>query len=64
MHEYDTALKVLLQASTDSLLRQLAGVSVARWLNVGVQKRLRYSCAMSLSAIRFSSSSTTRPLRE
>jgi predicted transposase YdaD len=34
MHEYDVALKVLLQASTDSLLRQLTGMSVARWLNV------------------------------
>jgi hypothetical protein len=36
MHEYDVALKVLLQASTDSLLRQLTGVSVARWLNVEI----------------------------
>jgi hypothetical protein len=34
MHEYDIALKVLLQASTDSLMRQVTGVSVARWLNV------------------------------
>jgi predicted transposase YdaD len=34
MHEYDVALKLLLQASTDALLRQLTGVSVARWLNV------------------------------
>jgi predicted transposase/invertase (TIGR01784 family) len=36
MHEYDVALKVLLQASTDLLLRQLTGVSVARWLNVEI----------------------------
>ncbi len=34
MHEYDVALKVLLQAATDSLLRQATGLSVARWLNV------------------------------
>ena len=34
MQEYDAALKLLLQASTDSLMRQLTGVSVARWLNV------------------------------
>jgi len=33
MHEYDIALKLLLQASTDSILRQVTGVSVARWLN-------------------------------
>jgi predicted transposase YdaD len=33
MHEYDVALKLLLQASTDSILRQVTGVSVARWLN-------------------------------
>jgi hypothetical protein len=33
MHEYDIALKLLLQASTDSILRQLTGVTVARWLN-------------------------------
>ncbi|HMF76711.1 MAG TPA: DUF4351 domain-containing protein [Bryobacteraceae bacterium] len=34
MHEYDVALKVLLQASTDLLLRQVTGLSVVRWLNV------------------------------
>jgi predicted transposase YdaD len=34
MHEYDVALKVLLQASTNSLLRQLTRLSVERWLNV------------------------------
>jgi hypothetical protein len=34
MHEYDIALKLILQASTDSTIRQLAGVSVVRWLNV------------------------------
>jgi hypothetical protein len=33
MQQYDVALKLLLQASTD-LMRQLTGVSVARWLNV------------------------------
>lgn len=34
MHEYDTALKLLLQASTDSLIRQVTGgLKVVRWLN-------------------------------
>jgi predicted transposase YdaD len=33
MQQYDVALKLLLQASTD-LVRQLTSVSVARWLNV------------------------------
>jgi uncharacterized protein DUF4351 len=33
MQQYDVALKLLLQASTN-LMRQLTGVSVARWLNV------------------------------
>jgi predicted transposase/invertase (TIGR01784 family) len=36
MHEYDIALKVLLQGSADSALRQLTGRSVARWLNVEI----------------------------
>jgi predicted transposase/invertase (TIGR01784 family) len=34
MHEYDITLKVLLQASSSSILRQVTGVSVARWLNI------------------------------
>jgi hypothetical protein len=34
MREYDAALKLLLQALTDSTLQQLTGVNVARWLNV------------------------------
>lgn len=34
MQQYDAALKLLLKASTDSLMRQLTGVRVARWLNV------------------------------
>jgi hypothetical protein len=34
MQKYDAALKLLLQASTDSLMRQLTGVSVVRWLSV------------------------------
>lgn len=34
MQEYDVALKLLLQASTDSILRQLTGVTVDRWMNV------------------------------
>jgi predicted transposase YdaD len=33
MHEYDIALKVLLQSSANSLLRQLTGASVERWEN-------------------------------
>jgi predicted transposase YdaD len=34
MREYDAALKLLLQASTDSVLQELTGVNVTRWLNV------------------------------
>ena len=34
MHQYDTVLKVLLQGSANSILEQLTGVRVARWLNV------------------------------
>jgi uncharacterized protein DUF4351 len=34
MHEYDTALKALLAGSANSILEQIAGVRVARWLNV------------------------------
>jgi Domain of unknown function (DUF4351) len=35
MHEYDIALKLLLQASAGSVLRQVTGgLNVARWLNV------------------------------
>jgi hypothetical protein len=33
MHEYDIALKVLLQSSANSLLRQLTGSSVESWVN-------------------------------
>jgi hypothetical protein len=40
MHEYDIALKLILQASTDSTMRQLAGVSVVRWLNVEIPQVL------------------------
>lgn len=40
MHEYDVALKVLLQAATDSLLRQGSGLSVTRWLNVEIPQVL------------------------
>ena len=38
MHEYDAALKLLLQASTGSLLKQVTALSVARWLNVEMQQ--------------------------
>jgi len=34
MQRYDAALKILLQATAGSLLRQLTGVTVVRWLNV------------------------------
>ena len=34
MHEYDTVLKALLQGSANSVLEQIMGVRVARWLNV------------------------------
>jgi predicted transposase YdaD len=34
MHEYDATLKLLLEHATDSLLTQVTGVKVARWLNV------------------------------
>jgi predicted transposase YdaD len=34
MHEYDTALKALLVGSANSVLEQIAGVRVARWLDV------------------------------
>ncbi len=35
MQEYDAALKLLLQTSTGSVLRQITGgLTVARWLNV------------------------------
>jgi len=37
MHEYDIALKVLLQASADTLIRQLTGgLAMARWLNAEI----------------------------
>jgi hypothetical protein len=38
MHEYDAALKLLLQASTGSILQQVSGLSVARWLNAEMQQ--------------------------
>ena len=34
MHEYDAALKLLLQSSADLTMRQLAGVPIHKWLNV------------------------------
>ena len=34
MHEYDTALKMLLASSANSILERIAGFKVARWLNV------------------------------
>jgi predicted transposase YdaD len=39
MQNYDAALKVLLQASTDSV-RQLTGANVTRWLNVEISQVL------------------------
>jgi hypothetical protein len=39
MQNYDVALKVLLQASTDSL-RLLTGANVTRWLNVEISQVL------------------------
>jgi hypothetical protein len=33
VHEYDAALKLLLQSSGDSVLRQMTGISVKRWLS-------------------------------
>ncbi len=33
MHEYDAALKLLLQVSTNSVLRQIAEISVQSWMN-------------------------------
>jgi len=38
MHEYDAALKLLLQASTGSILKQVSGLSVTRWLNAEMQQ--------------------------
>jgi hypothetical protein len=34
MHEYDTALKTLLQGSENSILKQITGANLGRWLNV------------------------------
>jgi hypothetical protein len=34
MHEYDTALKLLLRGSADLIIRQLTGAPVIKWLNV------------------------------
>jgi len=33
MHEYDAALKLLLQTSSHSILGQMTGISVETWLN-------------------------------
>jgi predicted transposase/invertase (TIGR01784 family) len=34
MHEYDVALKLLLQSSADTVLRQVSGgINITRWLN-------------------------------
>jgi len=33
-HEYDIALKVLLQRSADLTMQEIAGVAIAKWLNV------------------------------
>jgi len=38
MQEYDAALKLLLQSSTSSLLRQATGLTIARWLNAELPK--------------------------
>jgi hypothetical protein len=41
MQEYDAALKLLLQASADSVLRQVTGgIRVTRWLKTDVAVRL------------------------
>jgi predicted transposase YdaD len=34
VHEYDTILKTLLQGSANSILEQITGAKIARWLNV------------------------------
>jgi hypothetical protein len=38
MQEYDAALKLLLQSSTSSLLRQATGLTVTHWLNAELPK--------------------------
>jgi predicted transposase YdaD len=38
MQEYDAALKLLLQASTNSLLRQATGLTITHWLNAELPK--------------------------
>ena len=38
MQEYDAALKLLLQSSANSLLRQATGLTVTHWLNVELPK--------------------------
>jgi len=38
MQEYDAALKLLLQASTNSLLRQATGFTITHWLNTELPK--------------------------
>jgi predicted transposase YdaD len=34
LHEYDTVLKTLLQSSPNSILEQITGMKITRWLNV------------------------------
>jgi hypothetical protein len=34
MHEYDVAFKLILQQSVDVAIREIAGTTIARWLNV------------------------------
>ena len=34
MHEYDTVLKALLLRSANSIIEQIAGTKIVRWLNV------------------------------
>jgi len=51
MYEYDVALKLLLQASAGSLLRQLTGIQITRWLNIELpQVRTRYVDLLGVSA--------------
>jgi hypothetical protein len=34
MHEYDVAFKLILQQSVDVAIREIAGTTIAKWLNV------------------------------
>ena len=38
MHEYDVTLKLLLRGSARETMRELAGVSIEKWLNVELPK--------------------------